>query len=55
MGELRAVRSVLKLAVEQAPTHTKHISVLAHDPWHVEPLPALSPKPAMAIGGASNA
>lgn len=44
LGELRAVSSVLKLAVEQ-PRHTKHIGVLAQDPWRVEPLPPVTGQP----------
>ena len=44
LGELRADSSVLKLAVEQ-PRHTKHIGVLAQDPWRVEPLPVVPGQP----------
>lgn len=44
LGEPRAVSSVLKLAVEQ-PRHTKHIGVLAQDPWRVEPLPPVPSQP----------
>jgi hypothetical protein len=44
LGEQRAVSSVLKLAVDQ-PRHTKHIGVLARDPWHVEPLPLVESQP----------
>ena len=44
LGQLRAVSSVLKLAVEQA-GHTKHIGVLAQDPWHVEPLALIPSQP----------
>lgn len=44
LRESRAVSSVLKLAVDQ-PGHTKHIGVLAQDPWHVEPLPLVPSQP----------
>jgi exodeoxyribonuclease-3 len=44
LTETRAVSSVLKLAVDQ-PGHTKHIGVLAQDPWHVEPLPLVPSQP----------
>lgn len=44
LGEVREVSSVLKLAVDQ-PRHTKHIGVLAREPWHVEPLPLVSSQP----------
>jgi hypothetical protein len=44
LTETRAVSSVLKLAVDQ-PGHTKHIGVLARDPWHVEPLPLVPNQP----------
>lgn len=44
LGEVRAVSSVLKLAVDR-PGHTKHIGVLAQAPWHVEPLPLIPGQP----------
>lgn len=44
LGGARAVSSVLKLAVEQ-PRHTKHIGVVAQDPWYVEPLALIPSQP----------
>jgi len=44
LNEARAVSSVLKLAVDQ-PGHTKHIGVLAQDPWRVEALPLVVSQP----------
>ncbi len=44
LNESRAVTSVLKLAVDR-PRHTKHIGVLAQDPWRVEPLPMITSQP----------
>jgi hypothetical protein len=43
-NETRAVSSVLQLAVDQ-PGHTKHIGVLAQDPWRVEALPLVVSQP----------
>jgi len=43
-GATRTVSSALKLAVDQ-PGHTKHIGVLAQDPWHVAPLPLVADQP----------
>ena len=40
----RTVSSALKLAVDQ-PGHTKHIGVLAQDPWHVAPMPLVPDQP----------
>jgi hypothetical protein len=44
LGDAREVTAVLKLAVDQ-PGHTKHIGVLARDPWHVEALPLVEDQP----------
>lgn len=44
LGEAREVTAVLKLAVDQ-PGHTKHIGVLARDPWRVEALPLAEDQP----------
>lgn len=40
----RTGSSVLKLAVDQ-PRHTKHIGVLAQEPWHVDALPLIPNQP----------
>jgi exodeoxyribonuclease-3 len=44
IDEAREVTAVLKLAVDQ-PGHTKHIGVLARDPWRVEELPHVENQP----------
>lgn len=44
LEDVRVVSSVLKLAVDR-PGHTKHIGVLAQEPWHVAPLPLISTQP----------
>lgn len=44
LGERREVTAVLKLAVDQ-PGHTKHIGVLARDPWRVEALSLVEDQP----------
>ena len=44
LNETHAVSSVLKLAIDE-PGHTKHIGVLAKNPWHAEPLPLVASQP----------
>jgi exodeoxyribonuclease-3 len=44
LDEPREVTSVLRLAVDQ-PGHTKHIGVLARDPWRIEALPGVADQP----------
>ena len=44
LDEAREVTAVLKLGVDQ-PGHTKHIGVLARDPWRVEELPRVEGQP----------
>lgn len=44
LDEARKLSSVLKVGVDQ-PRHTKHIGVLARDPWQVVPLPLVPSQP----------
>lgn len=44
LGDARKVTAALKLAIDQ-PRHTKHIGVLARDPWRVQALPLVKDQP----------
>lgn len=44
LGDRRELSAVLKLAVNQ-PGHTKHIGVLARDPWRVEEMSVIPDQP----------
>jgi len=44
LDQVREVTSVLKPGVD-GPGHTKHLGVLAQEPWRVEPLPLVDDQP----------